>query len=324
MFETRFTKLFGIKYPIMQGSLGYLSHAELVSAVSNAGGLGSLVITGFDNVEELRAEIRKTRSMTDKPFSVNLPFLPGEQLMPYEDITRIVCEEKVAAVEVISQGKIPDDIFNLLKKNDVKIIHKLSKVKHALSSQKQGVDAIALLGYGSDGHPGLDEITHLVEIPKAADVLDIPFLMAGSVADARGFVAALAMGADGVLMGTRFLMAAECPVHPNIKNWMIQQEEGDAVLVDVTHGFPMRRIKNKPALKALELEKSGAPLEEIIEVTSGRKAGKAWREGDIDGGAFGCGQVIGLINEIKTAKEIIDDIINESKTIINRLNSLTA
>jgi len=186
------------------------------------------------------------------------------------------------------------------------------------------VDAVALLGFGSDGHPGLDEIAHLVQIPKAAETLKIPFILAGAVADARGFVAALALGADGVLMGTRFLTAKECLVHPRIRERLLQADETDTVIVGVTHGFPGRRLINKPALEALELEKKGAPLEEVIKVLAGEKAYNALIEGDIDGGAFGCGQVIGIIHEILTAKEIIEEIISEATSIIGRLRSLAA
>ena len=323
MFKTRFTEMLGIEYPIMQGALAYLSKAELVSAVSNAGGLGSLAaMTGISGVDELRDEIRKVKSLTDKPFAVNLPFLPGARAMTHEQVAEVVIEERVAAVETI--GRIPPNILQSLKQNGVKIIHKCSKVRHAQAAEEQGVDAVALLGFGADGHPGLDEITHLVLVPKAAETLKIPVVAGGGISDARGFVAALVLGADAVLMGTRFLTAKECPIHPRIREWLLKAEETDTVLVNVTHGMPARRIINRTAQEVLELEKSGASLEEIIKVMSGERAYKAWTEGDIDGGAFGCGQVIGLIHEILTAKEIVEGIISEATNIISRLGSLAA
>ncbi|MFC1990322.1 NAD(P)H-dependent flavin oxidoreductase [Chloroflexota bacterium] len=320
MFKTRFTEMLGIKYPIMQGSIAFLSRAELTSAVSNAGGLGSLAIAGINTVDELRDEIRKIKSLTDKPFSVNMPFLPGARPVSHEQMLEVIVTEKVIAVE--TTGRIPDNIVQILRQNSVKIIHKCNKVKFAQSAEQQGVDVVALLGFGSDGHPGMDEISLLVQIPKAVDTLKIPVLVAGSISDARGFMAALAMGADGVLMGTRFLTASECPIHPKIREWMLKAQETDTVMVNTLYGNPARRIRNKTAEEVLELEKQGAPLEEILKLLSGVRAFKAWTEGDIDGGAFGCGQVIGLINEILPTKEIIDRIINESKLITQRLNDL--
>ncbi|MFC1864542.1 NAD(P)H-dependent flavin oxidoreductase [Chloroflexota bacterium] len=320
MFKTRFTEMMGIEYPIMQGTLAYLSKAELVAAVSNAGGLGSLTMAGNSSVDELRNEIRKTKSLTDKPFSINVPFLPGARPVSHEQMTEVIISEGVAAVE--STGRVPQNIVQLLKQNGVKIIHKCTKVKYAQSAEQQGVDAVALLGYGSDGHPGMDEISLLVQIPKAAETLKIPIIMAGSIADARGFVAALALGADGVLMGTRFLLAKECPIHANIKEWLLKAEETDTVMVNTTYGNPARRIINKTALEVLEMEKKGASLEEIVKVLSGERSFKAWTEGDIDGGAFGCGQVIGIIHDILPAKEIVENIINEAKLIMQRLHNI--
>ena len=320
MFKTRFSEMMGIKYPIMQGSIAYLSRAELASAVSNAGGLGSLAIAGISTVNELRSEIRKIKSLTDKPFSVNMPFLPGARPISHEQMLEVIVDEKVIAVE--TTGRIPDNILQMLKQNNVKIIHKCNKVKFAQSAEQQGIDVVALLGFGSDGHPGMDEISLLVQIPKAAETLKIPILVAGSIADARGFMAALAMGADGVLMGTRFLTAKECPIHPKIREWLLKAQETDTVMVNMLYGNPARRIRNKTAEEVLELEKKGASLEEILKLLSGARAFKAWTEGDIDGGAFGCGQVIGLINEILPAKEIIDRMINESKLIMQRLHDI--
>jgi nitronate monooxygenase len=321
MFKTRITEIFGIKYPIIQGALGYLSRAELVSAVSNAGGLGSLATAGISTITELREEIRKTKSLTDKPFAVNFTFLPG-RVINHEETRDIIIEEGVPVVETIAVGKIPEHILKPLKENGVKRIHKCTRVRHAMSAETEGADAVAILGFGADGHPGLDEITHMAQIPKAAESLRIPVIMAGGIADARGFLAALSLGAEGVLMGTRFLTAKECPIHSNIRERLLQAQETDTVLVDATHGLPSRALKNKNALEILELEKKGASLEEILKLRSGERAAKAWKEGDIDGGSFGCGQVIGIIHEILTVKEIIEGIINEANAIIERLCSL--
>ncbi len=322
MFETRFTEKFGVKYPIMQGALGYLSGAELVAAVSNAGGLGTLETISFANTDELRREIRKTKSLTAKPVAANIPFLLSRKLISSEQVIEVIIDEGVPVVETISAGKLPDNVLRSLKQSGVKIIHKCTKVKHAQAVEQQGVDAVVILGSGADGHPSVEEISLLVQVPKAVATLKIPVIAAGGIADARGFVAALALGADAVLMGTRFLTAQECPIHPRIREWLLQAEETDVVLVDVTHGNPSRTMRNKTATAIIELEKRGAPIEEILPLLSGQRTAKAWKEGDIDGGSFGCGQVIGLINEILTAREIIERMVNEAQAIIARLDSL--
>lgn len=322
MFQTRFTEMLGIKYPIMQGAIAYLSGPELVSAVSNAGGLGALAIQAAASADEVRNEINKVKSLTDQPFAVNISMLPGRKLVPDEQVAEVVASEGVRAVETVSMGRIPDNVLNPLKQGGVKIIHKCTKVKHAQSAEQQGVDAISLLGYGADGHPGINEISHLVQIPKAVQTLKIPVIAAGAIADARGFVAALALGADGVLMGTRFLTAQECPIHPKIREWLLQAEETDVILVGAAYGDPSRAIKNKLALEVLEMEKRGAPVEETIPLRSGQRASQAFREGDIEGAVFHCGQVIGIIDEILSAREIIDRMIGEAQTIIARLDSL--
>ncbi len=284
--------------------------------------MGTLATTVPSSVDELRSEIRKIKSLTDQPFAVNIPLLLGRKLISDEQVVRVIIDEGVPIVETISAGRLPDNILSPLKQSGVKIIHKCTKVRHAQAAEQQGVDAVAILGFGADGQPGLDEITHLVQVPKAAEALKIPVIAAGAIADARGFVAALALGADAVLMGTRFLTARECPIHPRIREWLLQAEETDTVLVDIAHGNPSRTIKNKTAMGIIELEKRGASLEEILKLRSGQRTAKAWKEGNIDDGSFACGQVIGLINEILTAREIIEGIIGEAQTIVARLDSL--
>src|SRR4030042_4316259 len=311
MFGTRITQIFGIKYPILQGAMGYLSRGELVSAVSNAGALGSLATAGIQTQGELREEIRKIKTLTDNPFSVNVSFLPGARPISLEDTIDVVVSERVPVVDTIAMGKVPQDVLKALKDNGIKIIHKCTKIRHAQAAEEQGVDAVALLGFGANGHPGLDEISHFVQIPRAVEVLEIPVIMAGAIASAKGFIAALALGAEGVLMGTRFLTTKECPIHPKIRERLLQAQETDTVLVDVAHGFPARALKNKHPLEILELEKRGTPFEEILQLRSGQRTAKAWREGYIDDASLPCGQVIGIIHQILTVEEVIKGIIDE-------------
>lgn len=317
MFSTRFTKLLGIKYPIVQGALAWISRADLVAAVSEAGGLGSLTMAGMMGVEHLREEIKKIKALTNKPFAVNMPFLPGALSMTHEQTLEVILEEKVKAVETV--GRIPPNILKSLKDNHVVIIHKVNHIKSAQIFEDQGVDAIVLIGFGAGGHPGRDEVTHFVLVPKAAKKLKVPILLGGNIADGAGFAAALALGADGVLIGTRFVLAEECHIHQRLRDQYLAAEELDTIVVNQLYGQPARRIKNKTALEIVELEKQGAPLEGIVKLLSGARGYKAWTEGDTDLGALGCGQVIGLIEDVLPAKQIIERIINEANDIVSRL-----
>ncbi len=319
MFRTKITKLFNIKYPIIAGGMHILSRAELVAAVSNAGGLGILASTTFDNKKELREEIRKTKNLTDKPFGVNLNLFPMMRTRKVEEDIDIFINEGVEIVE--SSGASPELYVPRLKEAGVKIIHKVPSVKFARKAESVGVDAVAIIGYESAGHPGMDEVTSLILVPLTVDAVKIPVVAGGGFCDARSFVAALALGADGLIMGTRFVATHECIAHLKIKEWLIKANETDTILIDKSIGLPMRVIKNKPAEKALEMDKRRASLEELLTVISGELGKKAWIEGDINAGVVSLGMNIGRIHKIVSVKEVIDSIIEESKTICERLKS---
>jgi len=318
MFETRVTELFGIKYPIIAGGMHLLSRAELVAAVSNAGGLGILASTTFETKEELREEIRKTRSLTNKPFGVNLNLFPMMRQRSVEEDIDLFIDEGVGIVE--SSGASPEPYVHRLKEAGVKIIHKVPAVRFAQKAESVGVDAVTIVGFECAGHPGMDDVTSLILVPLTADALKIPVVAGGGFCDARSFVAALALGADGVMMGTRFVATHECIVHPKIKEWLVKAKETDTTLIDRSLGLPMRVIKNKPAEKALEMDKRGASLEELLTVISGELGRKAWIEGDIEAGVVSLGMAVGRIHEIVSVKKAIDDIIEEAQTICKRLN----
>jgi nitronate monooxygenase len=319
MFKTKITDLFDIKYPIIAGGMHLLSRAELVAAVSNAGGLGILASTTFDNKKELRAEIRKTKNLTDKPFGVNLNLFPMMRTRKVDEDIDIFINEGVEIVE--SSGASPELYMPRLKEAGVKIIHKVPAVRFAKKAELVGVDAVSIIGYESAGHPGMDEVTSLILVPLTVDAVKIPVVAGGGFCDARSFVAALALGADGLIMGTRFVATHECIAHPKIKEWLIKANETETVLIDKSIGLPMRVIKNKPAEKALELDKRSASLEELLTVISGELGKKAWIEGDINAGVVSLGMNIGRIHKIVSVKEVINSIIEESKTICERLNS---
>ena len=318
LFKTRITELFGIKYPIIAGAMQLLSRAELVAAVSNAGGLGLLAATTFETEEELREEIRKTKSLTDKPFGVNLNLFPMMRQRSVEEDIDIFIDEGVEIVE--SSGASPEPYMPLLKEADITIIHKVPAVRFARKAESVGVDAVTIVGFECAGHPGMDDVTSLILVPLTVDALKIPVAAGGGFCDARSFVAALALGADGVVMGTRFVATHECIAHPKIKEWLVKARETDTTLIDRSLGLPMRVIKNKPAEKALEMDERGASLEELLIVISGELGRKAWMKGDIDAGVLSLGMAIGRIHEIVSVKEVIDGIIKEAKTICKRLN----
>lgn len=318
MFKTRITELLGIKYPIIAGGMHLLSRAELVAAVSNAGGLGILASTTFETKEELREEIRKTKSLTDKPFGVNLNLFPMMRPRSVEEDIDLFIDEGVEIVE--SSGASPEPYMPRLKEAGVKIIHKVPAVRFAQKAESVGVDAVTIVGFECAGHPGMDDVTSLILVPLTVDAVKIPVVAGGGFCDARSFVAALALGADGVVMGTRFVATHECIVHPKIKEWLVKAKETDTTLIDRSIGLPMRVIKNKQAEKALEMDKRGASLEELLPVISGALGRKAWLEGDIDAGVVSLGMAVGRIHEILSVKEVIDGIIKEAKAICKHLN----
>jgi len=321
-FKTKITELLGIEHPILCGGMQWISRAELAVAVANAGGLGFMTAESFETPEDLRAEIKKVRSLTDKPFGVNISMVP-EFGLPERTLKfcEVVCQEGVKVVE--TAGRSPEPLLPQLKEAGIKVIHKLTSVRHALSAQRLGVDAVTLVGYGSGGHVGNDNVASFVLIPKAVAALDIPVIAGGAICNGRGFIGALAMGAEAVLMGTAFMMTKECPVHPNIKARLVQTTETDTTLLLTTIKNPVRCIKNKLADECLAIEEKGATLEEIIKTVAGGKGQVAYHTGDPDAAPISCGQIAGLINEIKTVQEVIDNIISEASELLDRLNGLT-
>jgi len=321
MFKTRVTELFGIEYPIIQGALGGgLSRAELVSAVSNAGGLGMITSLNYETSEELRQEIKKTKSMTDKPFAVNVTLLPTMRPVNYEEYFAAAVEEGVKIIE--TSGRNPEPYMKPLKDAGAKVMHKVGSARHAKTAERIGVDAVSVVSFEAAGHPLPDDVAASVLIPACVDAVQIPVIAAGGIADARGFVSALALGAGGVLMGTRFTISKECSLHPKAKEWLLQLGEADTMLIHKAINNTERVVKTDFAQKVLEMEDKGAPLEEILPLISGDKVREAYSSGDISDALFTVGQVVGLVHDIPSVKEIIDGIISEAKLIVERLHSI--
>ena len=316
--KTRITELFGIEHPIIQGGMHYVGFAELAAAVSNAGGLGIITALTQPSAAALADEIAKCRDMTDKPFGVNLTFLPVVNTPDYEGMVKAIIEGGVKVVE--TAGNNPVQVLPALHDVGIKVIHKCTAVRHALKAQSIGCDAVSVDGFECGGHPGEDDIPNMILLPRAADELDIPFVSSGGQADGRSLVASLAMGAEGMNMGTRFIATKEAPVHQNVKDAIVAASELDTRLVM----RPLRnteRVLNNPAVeRLLEIEKEkGDDLQfsDVIEQVAGVYP-KIMMEGDMDVGAWSCGMVAGLINDIPTCKELIDRIMAEADQIINQ------
>ncbi len=320
MLKTRITELFGIEYPIIGGGMLWLSRAEFVAAISNAGGLGIISSATFESSSDLRDEIRKTKNLTDKPFGVNIPFIPTIRDISYEEIIQTVIDEGVKIVE--TAGRSPEPYMPTFKEAGVKVMHKTPGVRYAQTAERVGVDAVAILGYEAAGHIGLDDVTNFVLIRRAAQVLKVPVMAAGAMSDAASLVAALALGADGVVVGTAFMLAKESLAHDQIKEWMLEARENDTMLIQHSIRNTARVMKNPPAEKTLEMENKGATLEELIPVISGLKEKELMETGNKEAGIIHCGQVVGVIDQVKSIKEIIDDMVNGAQEIGGRLKGL--
>ena len=322
MFKTRITEILGIEYPIIQGGMAWVSSPEFIAAVSNAGGMGTLISATSRSKEEFRDSVKKTKSLTDKPFAVNLSLFPAfDRRVSNDEIIDILLDEGVKVVET-SGVRAPDEYIPRLKEGNIKCIHKCTTVKHGLSAQRAGVDAVTLVGFEQGGALGPDDITTLVLIPLAVKALDVPVIAAGGIGDGQGFVAALALGAEGVVMGTRFLLSRESPVHPRVKEWHMERVIRDTAVIHRSIGSPHRALKNRTVEQVIEMENRGATLEELRPLISGENTNRFYRDGDIDTGTPFAGQIIELITEVKSCQEIIDDIIREAAKIASKLDKL--
>jgi NAD(P)H-dependent flavin oxidoreductase YrpB (nitropropane dioxygenase family) len=317
--RTRITELFGIKHPIIQGGMHYVGYAELASAVSNAGGLG--IITGLTQPtpEDLAQEIARCRGMTDKPFGVNLTFLPAFFAPPYPEYIQAIVEGGVKIVE--TAGRSPEEYLPALKAAGIKVIHKCTSVRHSLKAEKIGCDAVSVDGFECGGHPGEDDIPNMVLLPRAAEELKIPFVASGGMADGRSLVAALSLGADGMNMGTRFIATKEAPVHENVKKALVAANELQTRLIMRPLRNTERVLNNAAVEKILEIERAkgaATSIEDIREFVAGPQNRRVLRDGVMDAAAWSCGMVAGLIHDIPSCKELIDRIMREAEQIIRQ------
>lgn len=319
--KTRITEMFGIRYPIIQGGMQNLGVPEFASAVSNAGGMGTINIATFPDVETFHDAVRKMNDLTDKPYFVNISLVPnlsrGEEIFRYIE----VCEkEGVVAIE--TAGASPDMYVDAIKQAGIKLVHKAPTARHAKRMQDKGADAVTIAGYEVAGHPSEEAVGTFVLLNKTASLLDIPVLAAGGVADGKGLAAALALGAEGVVIGTRFAASKECPLHQNFKDLLIASQENQTVLIQKSIHNMARVLGTDASRKCLEMEANGATLQELMTVIAGRITRECYKTGDTANSIFAVGPAVGLIHDVKSVQAIIEDMVAEAEEVLNRTSRL--
>lgn len=325
MIKTRITELLKIERPIVQGGLQNVGVAELASAVSNAGGFGMLTALTQSSPDALAAEIERCKGMTDKPFGVNLTVFPTIKPLDYNAYAQVCVDAGIKVVETAGSAAVRD-VWEIFKSADIKIIHKCTSVRHALSAEKKGVDVISIDGFECAGHPGEDDIPGLILIPAAADKVKIPMIASGGFGDGRGLVAALALGAEGINMGTRFCATKESPIHDNVKNKYVENDERGTNLIFRNFRNTARVGKSDVSDEVVKrLAKPDAKFEDVAELVSGVAGKKVLQTGDLSGGMFWAGMVQGLIHDIPSVQELMDQIMDEANDILSvRLKKMSA
>ena len=318
MFKTAITEMFGVKYPIICGAMMWLCKPRMCAAVSNAGGIGNLTAGNYETADDFRAAIRETRKLTDKPFFIAITLLPSVRITPehHKMYVKVCAEEKVDGIEF--SGTPLDKVagmeaVELLKKAGVKMFHKVGAIRHALHAQKIGFDGVYAAGIEEGGHPLNDDVTTMVLTRKMVSSLKIPVVSVGGIADGSGLAAALALGAEGVMMASRFIATKECEVHENIKQELIRRQEFETVIYGKSIGLQGRGLKSKVLEEVLAIESRHGGFEELIPLLSGQKVKEAWENGDVDYAPLMVGQSIGLINDIPTCAELLDRMAAEAK-----------
>ena len=324
MLKTRITDLFGIEHPVIQGGMQWVGYAELVSAVSNAGALGILTALTQPTPEDLAKEIDRTREMTAKPFGVNLTVLPTINPPPYEEYAQAIVGSGVKIVE--TAGRSPEPFMELFKEYDVKVIHKCTSVRHALKAQSVGVSAITIDGFECAGHPGEDDIPSLVLLPQAAEALDVPVAGCGGFSDAKSMVAALALGGEAIVMGTRFMATQEAGIHQNVKEKMTEADELSTNLMFRTMHNTARVFKNSISDQVVEIESTGsATFEDVKDLVAGQRGRVVFEEGDLEHGIWSAGISVARVKDVPTCKEMVARLVSEAEEIIDgRLQSVKA
>ncbi len=319
MIKTKVTEMLGCKYPIVAGTMARISNPEFVAAASNAGACAVLASANYKSPDDLRDAIKRTQSLTNQPFAVNINLFPA--LMPQDKLEDYVDATLAEGVKIIetSGHKAPEDLVPKFRDGGAIWIHKCAGVRYAIKGASLGADIVTVVGYENGGATGILDIGTMVMTPSVVDALNVPVIAGGGISDGRGIAAVLALGAEGVIMGTRLMATKECPIHDNLKQAFVKAAETETTLALRSVGNTHRLWNNKAAQNVLELENQGAPLFKLVQAASGDKAEEMYREGDIDLGVVACGQGVGLIKDIPTVKELLDRVMDEAKEIISRL-----
>ncbi len=327
MIKTEITEMFGVKYPIICGAMMWLCTPPLCAAISNAGGLGNLTAGNYDTEDEFRNAINETRKLTEKPFMVNITILPSLRITPehHKMYVKVCAEERVAGIEVsgtpIDRG-VGMEAIETLKKAGVKLFHKLGSVRHAMHAERVGYDGIYAAGFEEGGHPLKDNVPTMLLTPRIVDSVKIPVVTTGGIADGRSLAAALTLGAQGVMMASRFVVTQECRVHENIKNELIKKQEFDTTLFGRSMGLQGRGLLNKALREVMAIEEKGGGLQELIPLMAGQRIKQAWETGDVEYAPLMVGQSIGLINDIPTCNELLDRMAKEAAQILGRTSRM--
>jgi len=321
MFKTKITKMLGIEHPIIGGTMMWLATPEFVAAISNAGALGIIASAMFSEKEEFRKAVKKIKSLTSKPFAINLNLFPSLRAIPNEDFITVIIEEGIKVVET-SGHKAPEEYIDRLKKAGVVVIHKCVGVRYAKKAESLGVDAITVVGFENGGATGILDTGTMVLVPRVVEEVKVPVIGGGGAVDGRGFLAILALGAEGVIMGTRMLMTEECPIHQRVKEALLKATELDTRLIMRSIESTHRVWFNAAARRVLELEAQQAGLPDIVSMAAGDKAKKMYDTGDLDAGTIACSQGIGMIRSVKPVAEVIKDILAQAEQIRQRIKNM--
>lgn len=317
--KTRITEMLGIKYPIIAGPMAYISDAEFVAAVSNAGGLGIMMATTMA-LSEITEEVKKAKSLTDKPFAVNITLLPSVKPVDYGAYMQAAIDGGATIIE--TSGRSPEPYIDLMKDAGVIKMHRATRTKDLVKMEEIGVDIVTIVGTEAAGHPGQEEVTTMVRVPIMADAVKIPVVAAGGISDGRGLVAALALGAEGILMGTRFMCSKEARIHGNIKKYMQNMQEMDTILTELSLKNALRVARTSHTEKIVEMEQQGATLEDLLPLISGQLGKEAYKKGMTDTGQISVGQIVGLIKDEPSIQEIMDGMMADAKAIMGRFNGM--
>jgi nitronate monooxygenase len=317
--NTRVNQILGSQYPLVMGTMLGWSNAELVAAAANAGAFARIASSAYETADALRAEIRKAKSLTDKPFGININLFPAIKPQNVPEYVDTILDEGIKVIE--TAGRSPEELVSQIKGGNAKLMHKCARLRDARKAESLGADLVEIVGMECGGHPSREGIGSMVLVPQVAEAVQIPVIAGGGIGDGRGFVAVMALGAEGVVMGTRFLATQECQIHPRMKDRLVEAESTESTLILGSVGDPMRALRTELIDEVQEMEARNAPLEELLPVVAGVKSREALLAGNVDRSLLACGQVVGMVKNVPSVKEVVDRVVNEAADIYEKLGA---